>query len=291
LKQIRNRHPAVLVVSVIAVAGCAKLGPISPLGPLERALLYQPAHYPRGDWQPEGLAVEDAWFESADGTRLHGWFVAHPHSRAVVLFLHGNAGNVSHRAETLRILNQRHSLAVFAPDYRGFGRSEGKPNEKGILADARAARAWLAARTGVHESDIVLMGRSLGGAVAVDLAAKDCARGLVLASTFTSLPNVAAKHFGWASPRLNMTQRLDSLSKIPNYGGILLVSHGDADRTIPFSHGAALFEAAPGPKKFVTIRGGDHNDPQSEEYRHALDEFLAALPPIGQHAIQSRRAH
>lgn len=198
---------------------------------------------------------------------------------AVVLFMHGNAGNIASRADTLAILNQRHRLSVLAFDYRGYGRSEGKPSERGILQDARAARAWLARRTGVAEQDIVLMGRSLGGGVAVDLAANDGARGLVLASTFTSLPDVGAHHFRWLPTNMLMSLRLDSLSKIKQYRGPLLQSHGDADRVIPYELGVRLFEAAPGPKRFVTIPNGDHNDPQTEEYRVALDEFLATLPP------------
>lgn len=264
-------------------AGCAHMGPLSPLAPLERKMVFHPVPFPEGNWEPRGLTYEDAWFHAKDGTRLHGWFVPHPDATAVVLFMHGNAGNISHRAHTLNILNQRHRLSVLAFDYRGYGRSEGKPSERGILDDARAARVWLARRTGVAEQDIVLMGRSLGGGVAVDLAAKDGARGLVLASTFTSLPDVGAHHFRWLPVHVLMSLRLDSLSKIEQYRGPLLQSHGDADRVIPYELGVQLFDAAPGRKQFVTIPNGDHNDPQTERYRVALDEFLATLPPPYRH--------
>jgi fermentation-respiration switch protein FrsA (DUF1100 family) len=272
-------HLSILSAACLLAAGCAHLGPYSPLAPLEQRVVYYPARYPEGNWEPQGLNYEDVSFTAADGTRLHGWFVPHPQPRAVVLFLHGNAGNITSRAPSLAILNRRHGLAVMTFDYRGYGRSEGRPHEWGLRQDARAARAWLAKRTGVAESDIVLMGRSLGGGVAVDLAADDGARGLVLASTFTSVPDVAAHHAPWAAPRLLMSNRFDSLSKIEKYHGPLLMSHGDADRTIPYEQGQRLFAAAPGPKRFITIPGGDHNTPQSEEYRQALDEFLAALPP------------
>ena len=255
------------------------LGPYSPLAPLERSLVYQPAPYPEGDWSPPRLVFEDAFFEAADGTQLHGWYVPHARPRAVALFFHGNAGNITSRAASLAMLNERHGLAVMTFDYRGYGKSQGQPHEWGLLQDARAARAWLARRTGVAERDIVLMGRSLGGGVAVDLAAADGARGLVLASTFTSIPDVGAHHVPWAPAHLLMSNRFDSLKKIANYQGPLLLSHGDADRTIPYEQGLRLFEAAPGPKRMVTIRGGDHNSPQSEEYRQAFDEFLNALPP------------
>jgi fermentation-respiration switch protein FrsA (DUF1100 family) len=204
--------------------------------------------------------------------------LGHPKPRAVALFCHGNAGNIVSRGELLWILNQRHGLAVMTFDYRGYGKSEGKPSERGILQDARAARTWLASRAGVAEADIVLMGRSLGGAVAVDLAARDGARGLVLASTFSSLPAVAAHHVPWALPSLNMTQRLNSAKKIRDYFGPLLQSHGDADELIPIELGRKLFDAAPGPKRFIVLPGAGHNDPQTEEYRLALDEFIASLP-------------
>ena len=132
----------------------------------------RPSRYPAGDWQPAGLAFEDAWFTAKDGTRLHGWYVPHPQPRAVVLFCHGNGGNVALWADVLRILHDRMGVTAMGFDYRGYGRSEGTPSEAGVLADARAARTWLAQRAGIAENQIVLMGRSLGGAVAVDLAAE-----------------------------------------------------------------------------------------------------------------------
>lgn len=154
----------------VFVAGCASLGPLSPLRPVERSLLFHPVAWPDGEWTPDGLTPEDAWFKAADGTRLHGWYIDHPEPRGVALLCHGNAGNISGLAETLQILNRRHGLAVLAFDYRGYGRSEGKPSEAGILLDARAAWSWLARRADVAASDVTLMGVSLGGGVAVDLA-------------------------------------------------------------------------------------------------------------------------
>ena len=183
------------MVVLCGAIGCSSLGSLSPLLPLERKLIYYPTKMPPEIQVPESSGIQDVNFQSADGTQLHGWFMDHPQRRAVALWLHGNAGNIAGRIETLRLLNERHKLAVMIFDYRGYGRSEGKPNERGILMDARAARRWLSDRTEVGQSDIVLMGRSLGGGVAVDLAANDGARGLVLASTFTSLPQAANHHF------------------------------------------------------------------------------------------------
>ncbi len=259
------------------MSGCVYSPIRSPLYSFEQSTVYQPIRFPDGNWQPSELEFEDAWFTAEDGTSLHGWFIPHENSRAVVLFAHGNAGNLSHRAETLRILNDRHQLSVMIFDYRGFGRSEGTPSEKGLLQDARAARKWLAQRTGVAEKEIVLMGRSLGGGVMVDLAAQDGTRGLVLASTFTSLPDVARHAFPLVPARLLMTNRFNSLSKIENYHGPLLQSHGDKDSLIPCSLAKRLFNAANGPKRFITIERGNHNSPQSEKYRVAFDEFIDSL--------------
>jgi fermentation-respiration switch protein FrsA (DUF1100 family) len=243
---------------------------------MENSLIYFPSVYPEGFWNPPGLAFEDAWFEAPDGTKLHGWHVPHPNPRAVILFAHGNAGNLSHRYELLQSLADL-GVSVMIFDYRGYGRSAGSPNEAGILADARAARRWLAKRAGVNESDIVLMGESLGGGVMVDLAAKDGARALILENTFTSLPDVAAYHYPWLPVRLVMRTQFNSAAQIAGYRGPLLQIHGDADTIIPFEIGRRLFEAALEPKQFVVIPGGDHNDPRTAQFFAALDQFLSRL--------------
>jgi fermentation-respiration switch protein FrsA (DUF1100 family) len=146
-----------------------------------------------------------------------------------------------------------------------------------VLADARAARKWLAAQTGVREGDVVLVGNSLGGGVAVDLAARDGARGLVLENTFTSLPDAAAAHLPVVPVHLLMRTRLNSVSKIGDYRGPLLQTHGDADRVVPYRLGRELFAAANEPKQFVPVPGGDHNDPPAAAYIAALDGFLDSL--------------
>jgi uncharacterized protein len=240
----------------------------------ENSLIFVPTRYPGGEWQPAGLKFEDARFQSADGTQLHGWYVPHKNPRAVVLFCHGNAGNVTHRAYVLEILHQYVGVSTLVFDYRGFGRSEGKPNEAGILADARAARRWLAEREKIPESDIVLMGESIGGAVAVDLAGKDGAKALVLESTFNNLPDTAAYHYPWLPVRWAMRTRLDSATKIRNYHGPLLQAHGDVDETVPLRCGQALYAAANGPKEFLLLPGHDHNHPMPKEYYDELKAFL-----------------
>ncbi|HEX3726189.1 MAG TPA: alpha/beta hydrolase [Pirellulales bacterium] len=243
----------------------------------ENSLIFFPSVYPAGRWNPPGLAFEDAWFQAADGTKLHGWYVPHEHPRAVVLFAHGNGGNLSGRADTVGALAKRLGLAVMIFDYRGYGRSEGRPTGAGVLADARAARAWLAKRAGVSESELVLFGESLGGAVVVDLASRDGARGLVLDRTFSSLPDVAKVHYPWLPVRLLMRTRLDSVSKIGDYHGPLLQIHGDADTLVPLVLARRLFAAAHEPKTLMIIPGGDHNDLRTGVFYQAFDEFISRL--------------
>jgi fermentation-respiration switch protein FrsA (DUF1100 family) len=242
----------------------------------EESLIFVPFSSPDDDWHPSGLQIEDAWFNAADGVRIHGWYVAHENPRAVVLFAHGNAGNVTHRADILRALNQHVGVSVLIFDYRGYGRSAGKPTERGILADARAARAWLARREKIPEGQIVLMGESIGGAVAVDLAA-DGARGLIVQNSFASLPEVAAYHLPWVPVRLLMRMRLNSAARIRDYHGPLLQSHGDRDTIVPLASAQRLFAAANEPKKFILIPGGDHNDAHSPEYYEQVREFVESL--------------
>jgi fermentation-respiration switch protein FrsA (DUF1100 family) len=244
---------------------------------LEDSMIFIPSPYPEGNWHPVGLRFEDVHFSSADGTPLHGWYLPHEKARGAVLFCHGNAGNITHREEILSRLHDVSGVTVFIFDYRGYGRSKGKPAEAGVLADARAARDWLARREGLAPDRPVLMGESIGGAVAVDLAAETGARGLILESTFTSLPDVAASHLPWLPVRLLMRTRLDSLAKIKNYHGPLLQSHGDGDTIVPYKFGRRLFEAANEPKEFITFPGGDHNDLRRSEYYAKLGEFVAGL--------------
>ncbi len=245
----------------------------------ENYLVFQPRAYAAADprWQPRDLVFEDVEIASSDGVTVHGWYAPVDVPRATILLLHGNGGNISGLADELRILQRQLGVAALAIDYRGYGKSTGAPSEAGILADARAARKWLAERSGQREPDIVLWGFSMGGGVAVDLAAEDGARGLVLQSTFTSLPDAAAEHYPWLPVRWLMRNRLDSASKIARYRGPLLQSHGDADVIVPCHLGQQLHALANGPKRFLEIPGGDHNDLPEELFYAALDEFIAGL--------------
>ncbi len=247
----------------------------------ERWLVY-PAPPPNGaDWVAAGLPHEDVEFFADDGTKLHGWYVPHPNPRAIVLFSHGNGEHVARTAPTLALLRERAGVSVFAWDYRGYGKSEGKPAEANLLTDARAAQLWLAKREGARPEDVVLYGRSLGGAVSVGLAAEHAVRGMVLERTFADIVDTAAHHFPWLPVRWIMRNRFPSIERITAFKGPLLMSHGTADRIVPFEMGKRLYDAATTPhKRFFVVEGGDHNGPQPDDFYRALGEFLDALPPI-----------
>jgi fermentation-respiration switch protein FrsA (DUF1100 family) len=251
------------------------LGIVLMFALVENALVYFPSRYPDGDWSLEP-GMEDAWFESADGTKLHGWFLEVDRPRAVVLFCHGNGASIAWRRELIEGFRQLRVSALLW-SYRGYGRSSGSPFESGVLQDARAARAWLAERVGLPENQLVLWGESLGGAVVVDLA-QDGARGLILENTFTSMPEVAHWHYPWLPARTMMKNRYNSIAKISKYRGPLLQFHGDADTIVPYSNGRQLFDAANEPKQFVSIADADHNDPRDSQVFVQIHRFLEALP-------------
>lgn len=258
------------------VAGCMVAEAI------ENRIVFFPHPYPIGDWASDPR-VQDVYFETPDGLRLHGW-LAEPDNRSpreIVLFNHGNGRNITTRRHVLELFRDRMNCTVLVYDYRGYGKSSGRPTETGVLTDARAARRWLAARARVPEGDVVIAGHSLGTGVAVDLAAADGARGLILEGAFTSLPDVAESHVPFLPVRAVMQTRLGSEAKIADYRGPLLQVHGDADGVVPYSLGKRLFASANEPKQFVTVRDGDHNQLYTPEFVEALDRFLGTLPKRG----------
>ena len=245
---------------------------------IDELLLFFPSKFPDGDWKPRGLQFQDVFFAAEDETKLHGWYCPANNPRAVALVAHGNAGHVASRAAWLRYLQSRARVSVFMFDYRGYGRSEGTPTVSGAIQDATAARAKLCELAAIKDSEMLLMGESLGGAIVVQLAANSPPRGLILQSTFSSLRDVAEVHYprlSWLVPR----DKLDSVAQVATFRGPLLQSHGTADRTIPFSSGEKLFRAANEPKEFVAIERADHNDWLTDAYLRRLDEFITRVSP------------
>ena len=243
---------------------------------VERVFIYVPSRELIGSPGTLGLAYRDVWFDAEDGVRLHAWHVP-GRLPITLLWFHGNAGNIGHRLYNIGEIHQRLGIGVFIFDYRGYGRSEGHPTEAGLYRDARAAREALI-REGVSAERIVYFGRSLGAAVAVELALAAPPAALILETPFLSVPTMASRVLPGAG--LLFKTRYDSLGKIGRMRSRLLILHGDADEVVPYEHGRRLFEAAAEPKAFYTIRGAHHNDTYlvgGPDYWAAWTRFLAPL--------------
>ncbi len=229
------------------------------------------------DWD---MPFDDVNFQTSDGLTLHGWFVP-GNRRETMLWCHGNAGNISHRLDNLKLLHDRIGINVFIFDYRGYGRSQGRPSEQGTYLDAEAALSYLHSRTDVDSNSIVIFGRSLGGAVAVDLASRHQCLGLILESTFTSLVDIFEVPIDIAEMGSRMAPiKYDSFSMIKRIKAPLLMLHGDRDEVVSFESGATLFKAANQPKRFCIIRGAGHNDTYivgGEEYLKTIRGFVDGL--------------
>ncbi len=231
---------------------------------LDKQLVFFPDREVMSTPGDAGLVYEDVTITTSDGVRLHGWFVPGNGNRVIIWF-HGNAGNIGHRVENLVLMREQLRVSVFVFDYRGYGNSEGAPSEQGLYLDAEAALEYTRNRTGLEpEEGIVYFGRSLGAAVAVELATRYPPRALVLESPFTSIQDMAQKTHPVVSRLVPLSfivqSRFDALAKIRQVHKPVMVLHGDQDDLIPIDMGRALFEAANEPKAFYSIRGAGHND-------------------------------
>jgi fermentation-respiration switch protein FrsA (DUF1100 family) len=225
-----------------------------------------------------GLRYEDVNLDSGDGTTVHGWYLPGREDAHTLLFLHGNAGNISHRLDSLRIFNEL-GLNVLIIDYSGFGLSEGKPGEQQTYADATLAWRHLTTSRGVAPQRIVVFGRSLGGGVATWLAARQSPAALILESTFTSVPELAGKYYPIFPVRWLARIRYDNASRLREIRCPVLIVHSRDDELVPIAHGRALYELAAEPKSFLEIRGG-HNTGfmlSGQRYTRGLARFLSTL--------------
>ncbi|MHC1742771.1 MAG: alpha/beta hydrolase [Syntrophobacteraceae bacterium] len=229
------------------------------------------------------LPFESIYFRTSDNVELYGWFVPKPNAKGVILFCHGNAGNISHRLEYLQLFN-RLGFSTFIFDYRGFGRSEGKPTEAGTYRDAQGAWSYLVDKRSVCPEEIVVYGESLGGAVAAWLAKERHPGALILASSFTSVPDVAAAIYPLFPVRWLAQFQYDTKRLLPAVACPVLVIHSSDDEIIPFAHGQDLFQEAKDPKAFLEIRGG-HNTgflESGDVYLKGISSFLSEhLPKTG----------
>ncbi len=259
------------------------LGVILVLLLFENYLVYHPTTA-SAEWLPPPVPeVKDVSLTTAGGTKIHGWWYPRAGADGALLYLHGNAGNLSHRRAVVLELRERLNVPVLIIDYPGYGKSEGRPTEAGCYAAADAAHDWLTREQRVAPEKLILLGKSLGGGVAVDLASRRDHRALVLVKTFTTLPDVGARLYPFLPVRWLMRNRFDSVSKIGRCRRPVFVAHGTADTLIPFALGKRLYDAANEPKRFLSLAGVDHNDALPVTFFTELTKFLketekAAVP-------------
>jgi len=249
----------------------------------QRGMLYFPVRTLAVTPAEAGLVYKDVWLVNRLGTRIHAWWLPHENARFTLLFSHGNGGNVSHRLETFRIFNEL-GVSVLIYDYSGYGQSEGEPGEEATRADARAAWNWLVEEQGIRPDSIILMGRSLGGAVTAGLAGdldKEgvSPAGLVMESTFTSVPDMGAYIYPWLPVRQLVRCQYNAVIDLSGVRLPVLFAHSRDDEIVPYALGRRLYESYPGPKVFFEL-AGDHNGGyrlMGQAYPDGLNRFLIGL--------------
>ena len=276
-----------ILLSVLALMGLGYLAVLARVWFGQERLFFRPSAETAGLPESVGLTHENVWLTTRAGTRIHGWFVPRAGSRRTLLFLHGNAGNVSHRLASLRIFHDL-GLSVLVIDYSGYGRSACKPSEAATRADARAAWDWLTRDRGMAAQDVIVFGRSLGGGVAAGLAGELEAEGirpggLVLESTFTSAAEMGARRYPWLPVRRLVRYRYDSAAALERVRVPTLFAHSPEDETVPFCLGRALHDGYAGPKQFFNLRGGHNRGylEMGDAYPAGLARFLSSLGDEG----------
>jgi len=249
-------HPKILLRQIaIAVVASIVIWTIVAMI-FESRFIFFPSKYPEGIYEDARITPR---ISTEDGVKIHGWFAQADSAIGTLVISHGNAGNISHRIDFIRRV-QRTGFNVLMFDYRGYGKSEGSPNEAGVYSDGRAAFDHALGLPGVDPRKIILWGTSLGGAVAVDVALHRPAAGLILESTFSSAKDVARLSYPYLPVQFTLRAQFNSIDKISGIRIPLLQMHGNKDRIIAFELGKKLFEAANEPKEFYTIEGADHNN-------------------------------
>lgn len=243
---------------------------------LENSLVYHPSTADEAWLSPPSERVRDVRMTTQTGDDIHAWWLPtdDPKPTGAILICHGNGGNLSHRGRMMADLTNATGLPVLIFDYPGYGKSIGKPSEGGCYDAGIAAVKWLFDQ-GIPTANVVLLGESLGGGVATELATKLPPRALVLVKTFTSLPAAAKWHYPWLPTHTLMSNRFDTLFKLPKLTCPVFIAHGTADRVVPFKHAEELFAAANEPKRFLRLEGQDHNAWLTADFHTALAEFLA----------------
>ena len=242
---------------------------------LERKLVYLPPPPQSIANRIQAMGGEEVWFAASDATKLHGWYFPNPAAKHAILYAHGNGEDAEQNADYMAYLREELRASIFVFDYRGYGFSEGVPDEAGLILDGLAAQQWLAEKQGRTSSELVLLGRSLGGGVMVAVAEQAGAQALIVHSSFANMVDIGARAYPFLPVRLLMKNRFHSEQRIKNYPGPLLQLHGTEDELIPLALAKPLYEASPSEhKQFLEIPGSSHNDILPEDLLPVIRAFL-----------------
>lgn len=244
---------------------------------LEQKSLYHPTEKIPETPKDLGIGFEDVNLKTADGQLLNGWFIPAKDAKVTILYCHGNAGNIYHRLHKVKFFHEM-GTNFFIFDYRGYGKSTGKPTEKGLYKDAQAAYDYLVSRNDVTKNKIVVYGKSLGGPIAADLCVNRQARALILEGSFASVALRAQQLYPFLPMKLLITQKYDTMAKVRSLRIPKLIAHGKQDDVISFHHGEILFSSAAEPKQFLLFNGSHNDDVYviSASYKAELERFLMA---------------
>jgi uncharacterized protein len=267
--------PGLILLSLLAGAGFLYLLAGLALFLWQGRLLFVPNRVVWRTPAETGLDYEDIFLDTADGGRIHGWFIPAPQPIATILYCHGNAGNIAYRVETAARFHEW-GLNVFLIDYRGYGNSSGRASEKALYRDVEAAWKYLVDTRGIPDGQIIVIGRSLGSAVAAHLAARVRPAGVVLETPFLSLPAIAAHLYPWFPARFVCRFTFPTDRNTASLRCPVLIAHSREDELIPFRHAEALYDLAPEPKFFAELCGR-HNDCISATglpYEETLRSFI-----------------
>jgi fermentation-respiration switch protein FrsA (DUF1100 family) len=274
----RFRPSGYAVIRLIRAVGIGYLFSWVLLLLFERSLLYPIPNAASGDWNPKGVQFEDVWLNATDGTQLHGWYLPCDQPRAAVVFFHGNGEDVSSCGPEMSRWRDALKVSILVMDFRGYGKSEGKPGEAALVDDGVLSANWLADRQGVDPDQIILWGRSIGGGVAAGVAKTTNPRAMIMECTFDSLANVAAEHVPWAPVRWLMTNQYRSAMRLADYNGRFLQWHGDADAIVSLVSAKRLFDAVGSDnKRFILGDGYGHNDESPSEFKLAVRNLFDTL--------------
>jgi len=278
----------ILIISLFAIPAAAYLSICLYMLIFQDKILYIPTSDVRSDPGTFGLEFTEHWITTSDNERLHSWYIPATNARYTLLFFHGNTGNISDRLDTIKIFNTL-GLSILIIDYRGYGKSSGVPTEEGTYFDGDASWHYLVQELKIAAESIIIFGRSLGGGIATEIATRYHSAGLVLESTFSTMPAVAKDVYPLIPVSLIIHTKYANIDKIRQIHCPLLIIHSTEDEYIGFHHGQALYNAYnprayQGHKHFVAIAGA-HNDgffTSMDQYKQGINEYISILDTAAQ---------